>query len=157
MSNLKRTRSAQKTDTPSDVNKEKAKSETKTLTTLLGPEAKNAWAKPGFRLRAGYASEYRVGQHLAPTHWAHGLTLEPVYQFDSDWALSVQLNYTVNAAAGEFNGLMWHTFFNTDVRLIQHLRLSFGVGIAGIFKNPLKQKQIKTPRWKKKRLRLVLV
>ena len=131
----------EETQAPSDFPKDKKKSETKTLTTLLGPEAKNAWAKRGFRLRAGYASEYRVGQHLAPTHWAHGITLEPVYQLDADWALSVQLSYTVNAAAGEFNGLMWNTFFNTDVRLIQHLRMSFGVGIAGMLGNPPQTKE----------------
>ena len=120
----------------SDKEIPKKKVPTKVLTTMLGPEAKNAWSKKGFRLRTGYASEYRVGEHLAPTHWAHGITFEPTYQLDADWALSVQLSYTVNAAAGEFNGLMWNTFLNTDVRLVQHLRMSFGVGFAGILGNP---------------------
>ena len=35
----------EETEIPSDFNKEKKKSKTKTLKTLLGPEAKNAWAK----------------------------------------------------------------------------------------------------------------
>ena len=130
------------TEPPGVAQLKKSKTETRTFRTLLGPKAKNAWAKKGFRLRVGYSSEYRFSHGIAPDHWVNGLTFEPTYQLDADWALGVQLTYgaagigTPQDQQAPFGGLVWNTFLNTQVRLVHHLKLSFGVGIAGILGSP---------------------